>query len=431
MQVIDKVAKRHVASQKQGLYSLSSGSSIGLDAEFSSETSSISGGRNSSIPAISLGDGRNSGVSNSNPSHIASTASSQHNSQDSVHSVHSTSQLKPWEKNNTSSLDARSSMDLDGDVPKSDGAGSLTSQRNQQKYRRLGRCEVISIDGAAGLGKSCLVQSIQVEARQRGYFASSKFDQAKQTAFGPVLKLLSSLFKQVFSEGVTDTPFHQLLKQYVRPAWPMLHKVLNLPEFLLGPSPGSNRHLSNAGIEKSLSIHGRNKSASYKSSSQSYSRNLSKKYQRRDSSPTSSRNSLFSMGLGAQSSQDFLRAGSSTKSMRLITTFLDVLRLFAHHKFICFCLDDLQFADDESLELISQIISSKIKMVIIITYRPDEILPERIKHIIEPPDAEGISEMLRFRLPIRVLLSNKLIINNREFKSQRHWCDKGDAETSV
>jgi hypothetical protein len=97
------------------------------------------------------------------------------------------------------------------------------------------------------------------------------------------------------------------------------------------------------------------------------------------------------MSLGAQSSHDFLLSGSSTKSMRLMNTFLDVLRTFAQHKFICFCLDDLQFADTESLELVSQIIASKIKMVIIVTYRPDEMLPERIRGVLEPPDSEGIS----------------------------------------
>ena len=85
------------------------------------------------------------------------------------------------------------------------------------------------------------------------------------------------------------------------------------------------------------------------------------------------------MALGAQSSQDFLRAGTSTKSMRLMNAFLDVLRVFNQHKFICFCLDDLQFADDESLDLITQIVSSRMKMVIIVTIRPDEILPERVK----------------------------------------------------
>jgi predicted ATPase len=79
-----------------------------------------------------------------------------------------------------------------------------------------------------------------------------------------------------------------------------------------------------------------------------------------------------------------------------MNTFLDVLRTFAHHKFICFCLDDLQFADPESLELISQMISSRIRIVIMITYRPDEMLPERIRDILEPPDSEGISGFCYF-----------------------------------
>jgi predicted ATPase len=74
-----------------------------------------------------------------------------------------------------------------------------------------------------------------------------------------------------------------------------------------------------------------------------------------------------------------------------MNTALDVLRFFTQHKFICFCLDDLQFADDESLELITQIVSARMKMVLLITYRPDELLPEKIRGILEPPDSEGIS----------------------------------------
>ena len=259
-------------------------------------------------------------------------------------------------------------MNGDGRGSSSEGAGSLTTKKNVQKFRRKGRCEVISIAGTGGLGKSCLVQSVQIEARRRGYFASSKFDSARRTPFGPVLKLLSSLFKQVFSESDTETPFHQVLKQYVRPVWPVLHKILGLPEFLLGPDKPLNRRHSQ--------LH------------QAYNRSIRADQTKRDSS--SSRGSLYSLSLGAQSSQEFLRAGSATKSLRLMNTFLDVLRVFAQRKFLCFCLDDLQFADDESLELISQLISSKMKVVLIVTFRPEEMLPEKIQNIIEPPEAEGI-----------------------------------------
>jgi serine/threonine protein kinase len=360
VKIIDKVAKRHVLGQKQDVGSISSGSSISLelkdlanggDNSSDGENTSSAEGRTTSITGPLSVEHRSSYKSGS--SQMRSRPNSQHNSMDSQDgsSSRNNSLLKPWEKNNSLTMDSKSSSDSTNSEGKqksisSDKVGSLTSHRNSQKFRRKGRCEVVSISGAAGLGKSCLVQSVQVEARRRGYFASSKFDQAKKTPFGPVLKLLSSLFKQVFSESNTNTPFHHLLKQFVRPAWPLLHRVLGLPEFLLGgmstPRSGKSAHASQL--------------------SQAYNKSLRAETKRRDSSPSSSHNSLYSLALGTQNSQDFLRAGTATKSMRLMNTFLDVLRVFTQHKFICFCLDDLQFADDESLDLISQIVAARMKV---------------------------------------------------------------------
>jgi signal transduction histidine kinase/predicted ATPase/serine/threonine protein kinase len=389
VRIIDKVAKRHNIGQKHGIYNFSSNSSASdgrLDvydnADCSSDggTSSAEGRKDSSAQSNMnySGEHRYSKSHSIFSPSAASAHTSQHNSMDSQESnasVSTSGLLKPWEKNTSLSLDTRSSSDnLSVDAEgSSEGAGSLSRDRNSTKFRRRGRCEVIAITGAAGLGKSCLVHSVQVEARRRGYFASSKFDQVKKTPFGPVLKLLSSLFKQVFSESETDTPFHQILKQFVRPTWPLLHKILGLPEFLLGP-PGSSTSAVKGHTAGNLS--------------QGYNRSLQAEYRRRDSSPSSSHASHYSMALGAQSSQDFLRAGSSTKSVRLMNTFLDVLRVFSHHKFICFCLDDLQFADEESIELLAQIVASKMRVVIILTYRPDEILPERIKEILDPENSE-------------------------------------------
>lgn len=417
VKIIDKVSKRHAAAQKQGVYSLSSGSSLLDSADMSSHSGSSSRDERGDSVAIVGYDPSDLRPTTSNSSFMVttSTTSSQHNSHDSQDSIHSFIRLRPWERNNAlASYDTKSSIDgsgIEGDGARSssDGVGSLTSQKNHPKFRRQGRCEVISIAGAAGLGKSCLIQSVQVEARRRGYFASSKFDQARSTAFGPVLKLLSSLFKQVFSESDTDTPFHRVLKQYVRPAWPMLSKVLGLPDFLLGSSTSYLRNQLSPGLDRSmLSVYNKSQSSKQmgKNSSPGYNKSVRADYPRRDSSPTSSMASLYSMSLGAQSSHDFLLSGSSTKSMRLMNTFLDVLRTFAQHKFICFCLDDLQFAEPESLELISQIISSRIRIVIMVTYRPDEMLPERIRDILEPPDSEGISGFCNF-LMFYYLLSKR------------------------
>lgn len=374
VKIIDKVSTRHAISQKQSPCSLSSGSSVSDgrsefvdNADGASEHTSSADGQNSST---TISGERHQRLNNTLSS--GSGTSSQPNSHDGMESIRSATQLKPWGNNASIQFDSKTSTDgistnNDGQRSIFEGAGSV-SQKNVHKFRRKGRCEVISISGTAGLGKSCLVHSVQVEARRRGYFASSKFDSARRTPFGPVLKLLSSLFKQVFSESDTETPFHQVLKNYVRPVWPILHKVLGLPEFLLGPDSASNR--------RSSQLH------------PAYNKSIRADQSRRDSS--SSRGALYSLSLGAQSSQEFLRAGSSTKSMRLMNTFLDVLRVFAQHKFLCFCLDDLQFADDESLELISQLILSKMKVVLIVTFRPEEILPAQIRNIIEPPEAEGI-----------------------------------------
>ena len=375
VKIIDKVSRRHSNGQKQDIHSLSSGSSLS-DArqEINFDASASVGGssdeitnsleaRSNSLNMSNIGTG-----SPNELSHVRSGGSSKHSSTESHASVRSVNPShtspRPWEKNNSLGVDSRSVVDsINGAEARSssDGVGSLTSQRNSQKFSRKGRCEVVCISGAAGLGKSCLVQSVQVEARRSGYYASAHFDRARKTPFSPVLKLLSSLFKQVFSETNTETPFHQLLKQYVRPAWPLLHRALELPEFLLGAMtgpqpPGHSSQLSH-----------------------SYNKSLRVEFKRRDPSPSSSHGSLYHSAIGAQSSQDFLRAGTSTKSMRLMNTFLDVLRVFTQHKFICLCLDDLQFADDESLDLITQIVGSKMKMVIIVTVRPEEILPQKIK----------------------------------------------------
>ena len=54
--------------------------------------------------------------------------------------------------------------------------GFLSRQRENQNTRRRGRTEIVVILGAAGLGKSSLIQSVQADVRRRGYFASAKFD---------------------------------------------------------------------------------------------------------------------------------------------------------------------------------------------------------------------------------------------------------------
>lgn len=116
-------------------------------------------------------------------------------------------------------------------------SGSLLrtmSSARSSRMRKRARCEIIAIGGEAGLGKSKLVQSIQSTARSKNipsYFSAAKFDSAKRAPFEPILKLMSSLFRQIFSEADVGTEFHTNLRSHLRNSgvWQILHSYLDLP----------------------------------------------------------------------------------------------------------------------------------------------------------------------------------------------------------
>jgi serine/threonine protein kinase len=391
VRVIDNAFRIRQASQRQDKHAtmastqlsrLSEDHFASLEVSFTSGDASLEDGGGSSM------NGRthllNDAASGDSRTYEANTGKSRSRANSSNDSNKlsglnlSDSSPKSQEKRISRSLESPSlesiNGDGDGSISGSDGIGGMVMNRNHSSIRTHGRCEVLTVAGAAGLGKSRLVQSVQVEARQRGYFASSKFDQSQteNTPFDSILQLLSSLFQQVFSESHMDPVFHQILKRRVAPVWPMLHKLLGLPEILFG----SKLPIRTA------------------SQSSRYSEKSGPEGSRRDSSPKSrgsrgGRAGLNSKTLGAQSSRNFLLAGSSTQSMSLMHIILDVLRQFARHKFICFCLDDLHLADEESLELIAQIISTRINMVIILAYRPEQVFSDTLRRILDPFNDEG------------------------------------------
>ncbi|KAI5863392.1 putative histidine kinase HHK1p [Durotheca rogersii] len=384
VKVIEKVAKSHSLGSFGATNRFSDCSAPSNDpadtADVSSEgASSAEGGarRSGSFTRTNTSDPKPSRSVAQSP---ANGVDVQTTSGDTVSSSQSGPKLqRPWDRHQSVSLESKNALDSVGERQSSrhstTDTTSLSRQLGSAKFRRRGHCEVITIKGAGGLGKSFLVQQVLADARRRGYCATSKFDTARRTAFGPLLKLVSSLFKQVWGERNTETPLHRALKDYVRPMWPVLHNLLGLPEFLLGPQePGAVRAPS---LAHNLTNGRMNRGS----------------MTRRNSSPMSSpgRSHLQTQSprVSSQSSQDFLRGGASTKTIRLMNTFLDLLRIFTTHHFVCLCLDDLQFADDESLELITQVISARLRMVLIITYRPEELSPEKVQKILQPAETEG------------------------------------------
>lgn len=264
----------------------------------------------------------------------------------------------------------------------------LPSTLVRPKRQRRGHCEVVAVEGVAGVGKTSLMQSITQAARKRGYCATAKFDTAGRRAFGPMLSLLSSLFKQLWGERSTDTEFHRQVKKQVGPTWATLHELLGLPESLLRDSKlglGEAKPLSRSPSSPQSSGRTGNSNGNTNNHHSSSDSGL----ERRTSSTDSTSAVLLQhrkSPVPGKRSNETRRAGTSSQSIQIMKTFLDVLRLFTEHKFICFCLDDLQFGDEGSLELISQIIGARLKMVIVISYRPEE--SDKIQRVLSPPESE-------------------------------------------
>ncbi|RYP90736.1 hypothetical protein DL770_003131 [Monosporascus sp. CRB-9-2] len=373
--IIERVARSHATSSNLGVAGrFSDGSTFSTEvadaADISSEGASSAEGnrRSGSFTQTLTSDLRQrSGFQPSLNGTETQTASN-----DTVSSrlsvLSATKTPRECERQPSLSLDTKSYVDSFSDRQSSRHSGmetstSLSRQLGSAKYRRRGHCEVVVIEGAGGLGKSLLVQQVLADARRRGYCATAKFDTARRTAFGPLLKLVSSLFKQVWGERDTDTPLHMALKDYVRPVWPMLHNVLGLPEFLFGPPTSSAAKIT---MSPEASNSGRNIAVTLKQP---------------DAPPESLAGSSQprSPQMKPQTSPDLLRSGTSTKTLRLMNIFLDLLRIFSRYHFICFFLDDLHYADDESIELINQVVAARLKMLLILTYRPEDLSPEKVQ----------------------------------------------------
>lgn len=390
LRVIDRISRSHSVQAKGPHPKSSDGSSFVNDTylpdDVSSEgASSIGDGntrRSGSFTQTSFSDQKTFKNSFQSSAHAVDSQNSDTSTTHSVNTLPAPRITRRWERHQSMSGDTNSAADSSGydgsrQGNMDSGASTLSRHLGTSKFRRKGQCEVVVIEGAGGLGKSCLVQSILPDFRKRGYCATAKFDSAKRNAHGPLIKLLSSLFKQVWGERNTDTPFHQALKQYIRPVWPMLHKVLGLPEFLLGPA--------DTVASRTISL-----------SQNPGHRNNNRGGKRRGSSPGISPSpSIGAVSIASQTTHEFLRSGASTKTKRFINTFLDVLRVFTHHKLICFCLEDLHFADEESLELVSQIISSRMRMIIIVTHRPEELSAEKMQSVICSPDIQELPKSSR------------------------------------
>lgn len=364
VRVIEKVSKRQRGNldlSSSGIYGLHSTSASSIsderfNAPGSSDTSSQGGKEPRGSPALTATPSSHTGIR-----HLRV------DSQDKLDTIVSPSRPPTNTANSRDSLEVKTNLDHQSSGPKSSqstgnlhGSAGLPSRQGSAKYRRKGKREVVIIVGAAGLGKSSLIQSTQGEIRRLGYFASVKFDPAKRAPFEPLLRAMGSLFRQIFSESDVNSDYHNNIRANVRAFWPTLCSMLDLPENLVFWEAQSSTRPSNLGSQQ-----GPNKSLRVKMTE------------------SSSMKSGQSGNSGSHLTSDFLRGASSTRPLKFMNIFLEVLRVLSSNKLICLCLDDLHHADEESLDLIFNIISRKLGVALIITCREEEALPSSIRSVLD------------------------------------------------
>lgn len=270
---------------------------------------------------------------------------------------------------------SRSSYNTDRDsqpsthnLGQADPAISTNKQKYNAKIRRSGRCEVITINGAAGIGKTDLLNRVQPTIRKTGYIAITRLDRAKRVPFEPFAKILASLLRQIFSERDVTTDYHNSIRLALRTMWPTLHKVLDLPEQLMAPGA-------------------KYKPSSSKLSTPPHIANL-------EVTETGQPKRLHIPWLHqGQTSVEFFLSNAASNNMRLMDIFIEILRTICQFKLITVCLDDLEYADDETLELVLNIIRVKLPCILVLTSRKDEIASDQIKALFEM-DSSNITRLV-------------------------------------
>lgn len=367
VQVIEKVAKWQESSEDRGrlgVYAFGSTSGTSAMSERfdgletgtkSSDTSSIAGRNSESSPALGP---------------YSSTQVLVHSPHDNTVGSSAAPVEKPPLEANDSNESIQTTITLEtqksGLRPDSSGMqhhGPIQTPRRQSSHKSLRRhrCELISITGAAGAGKSSLIQSTQADIRTLGYFASSKFDPARKAPFEPLLRAMGSLFRQIFSESDVNSEYHNMVRKHIRSLWPTTCSMLDIPESLISTDVQYTHKLTSFSSQQGL--------------------NGSRRGEIGDNS--SARSALSgNMSAGNQTGSDFLREGANPRSLKFMTIFVEVLRILSTNKLICLCLDDIQFADEESLDLISHVIFKKLGIVIITTCRDEETLSRPVESVL-------------------------------------------------
>ncbi|KAG0180179.1 hypothetical protein DFQ28_001693 [Apophysomyces sp. BC1034] len=178
--------------------------------------------------------------------------------------------------------------------------------------------EIVSIYGDAGVGKSTLIRHIQQVAREYGYIAIVKFDTRQPLPYGCILRCMSIFLKNILAESPFEIDrFASMLKIQLGS-----QALSQLPTLLLDNVPELYTILE-------------------------------------ESAP-------------GENSCDSDISGGEIK-MRFHSAFIEIFEVMVNFKFVTLFLEDLHQADEASIELLESLIGAKLNLLVILSYRKDEL----------------------------------------------------------
>ncbi|KAI7858865.1 hypothetical protein BDC45DRAFT_497792 [Circinella umbellata] len=178
---------------------------------------------------------------------------------------------------------------------------------------------IVGVYGPGGIGKSTLFTSVQPTARHNGYIATVKFDSRNKVPYSTIFKALSQILQQILTESEDMiNAFYEHLRVSLASQFCNIHLVIDfIPE--LKPL------LKTSGIGKE-----------------------------------SGRNSAVQV--------DNIEARA-----RFHKVYVEVFRAITRWSMVTLFMDDLHQADDPSLELMESLIMSRVNILILLSYRDQEI----------------------------------------------------------
>ncbi|KAG2224311.1 hypothetical protein INT45_012880, partial [Circinella minor] len=224
-----------------------------------------------------------------------------------------------------------------GNLIASNTLTSTGSKKESFNNSKTSSCvTIVGVYGPGGIGKSTLFTEVQPTARQYGYVAVSKFDSRNKVPYSALAKVLSYILQQILSESEDDIRlFYDHLKvslgvQYsniglMTDFVPELNSLLKLEEEI---------ELKSVGNE-----------------------------------------------IGTDSSTGHKMDDMETRT-RFHNLYIEIFRAITYWRMTTLFLDDLHQADEPSLELMESLITSRIQLLIFMSYRDQEITKQFEKNIL-------------------------------------------------